>query len=78
MLLDNFAREMNRTFTSYVLLDTLDANFNPDQGFNVTATITGKKCAFYEGSAAEMLVSRAVVAWSLDVRDRFPELTSIT
>ncbi len=57
MLLDNFVTEMNRTFSSYILLDTLDANFNPDQGFSITASVTDKKCAFYEGSAAEHFVS---------------------
>lgn len=56
-ILDAFKTEMNRTFTSYILSDTYDANYNPDEKYSTTAAVTAKKCAFYEASAAQSLVS---------------------
>lgn len=56
-ILDAFVTEMNRTFSVYQWGDTLDSNNNPAEGFSTTASITGVKCAFYESSSAQSLVS---------------------
>jgi len=56
-ILDAFVTEMNRTFSVYIWAATLDSNDNPVEGFSAGASMTGKKCAFYESSAAQSLVS---------------------
>ena len=55
--LDCFDEEMNRTFSSYVWGGLLDSNDNPIEGFSTTPTVKNKKCGFFEGSAAQSLVS---------------------
>ena len=56
-LLDAFVDEMNRTFNTYEWADLYDDNYNPSEGYSTTATVENKKCAYYEASAAQSLVS---------------------
>lgn len=55
--LNYFSEEMVYTFTLYPTASGLNANGNPNEGFSDTASITDKKCAFYEGSAAASFVA---------------------
>lgn len=56
MILNSFSDWMNKTISVYPKKTGLDGG-RPAQGFEITPTLTGVKCAFYEGSAAESLVS---------------------
>ena len=55
--LDDFSDEMNKTYTVYPYLSGLDANGNPQEGISTTATITGQKCGYFTGSAADKFVA---------------------
>lgn len=54
--LSYFQTEMIRTFDLFPKLDALSGG-RPAEGFETVATLTGISAAYYEGSAAESLVS---------------------
>ena len=54
--LSYFQTEMIRTFDLYPKLDALSGG-RPSEGFETTATLSSVNAAYFEGSAAELLVS---------------------
>lgn len=55
-ILSMFKAEMNRTISVYPKKSGLNGG-RPAEGYETTATLTGVKCAIYQGSSAERLVS---------------------
>jgi len=55
--LSDFSEEMNRTYSVYPKLTTLDGDDEVNEGFAAVATLTGIQCAYWTGSAAENLIS---------------------
>jgi len=55
-ILNYFYSEMNRTFTLYPKKSGVTGT-RPNEGFEKTANLTDVRCAFYTGSAAEILTA---------------------